>query len=285
MRGAFRRKDTAQPCAETKVSLDSSLERCRATRQQQEIVAAKLKTWENGQMKKILLIFEDIQEGDQFKADLQKVGFDVLVTKTVNRLNDTLLSFNPDVIVGCGAHKFSSLSIGQKLKEEQAYVKGRIILLLPKGEKPSAPEIAKARVDILMETPLKPTQFLEVVARFADLDPAIIVDKFQKSQIQEHATPPQARLSKDSFEADRTAFTVKGSKTESSKILIEDKKRTEGYKKFVQDIHIDPKQTSHSKAQVKARQEVIKKDWDKEALKELDKQRKEFAEALFKKNT
>jgi FixJ family two-component response regulator len=236
-------------------------------------------------MKKMMLIFEDIQESDRIKADLQKIGFDVQASKSLVRLSDQLLNFNPDIVIGCGTHKFSSISVGQKLKEAQVHLQGKVILVLQKGERPAATELVKTRVDVFMEAPVKTIQLIETVARLLEFDPAPLLEKFNKSQIQEHAPPPTPRLSKDNFEADKSMFTVRGNGlVDSQKVALEDKKRVDAYQKFVQDMHIDTHQTSHSRATVRARQEELKKGWDRSLLEELDKLRRQFAQALFKKN-
>ncbi len=242
-------------------------------------------------MKKVLLIFEDFQESGQTETDLKKVGFDVLGINNLISLSDQILTFGPDAVISCGIQKIPSLMIGRELKKVNHY-RGKSILILPNGARPAPSEIAKTRVDVLIEAPVLPFRLIEILAKLLSLDPAPLVEKFNKSKIQEHAAPLLPRINSETPPGLSDLIRVKGggsssgsnTSTAAGKNLIEDKERVAGYQKFVQGIKIDVQETSHSKVAIKERQEELKKGWDFQLLEQLDKLKRQFAEALFKKN-
>ncbi len=233
-------------------------------------------------MKKVMLIFEDFQESGHTQAILKKVGFDVLAQNNTSRLSDQILTFRPDAIVSSGGQKFPSLVIGQELKKV-THFKGKSILILPAGERPQPAEISKARVDVLVEAPVKPHRLIEILAKNLSLDPAPLLEKFSKAQIQDHAAPPAPRSAPEAL-AGSDMVMVKGTARTAEHVQLNDRDRVESYQRFVQGMTIDVQQTSHSKTAVRERQYELKKGWDFKILEKLDDLKRAFAEALFKKN-
>jgi len=233
-------------------------------------------------VKKVMLIFEDFQSSGQTQTDLKKVGFDVMAINTTARLSDQILTFRPDIIVSNGGHKIPSMLIGQEIKKVTHY-RGKSVLILPKGERPGAAELAKARVDVLIEAPVQPKRLIEILAKSMELDATPLLEKFTKAKIQEHAPPPVPRSTTDAPNVSEM-ITVKGGAKTNGPVKIEDKDRVQGYQAFIKGMNIDIQQTSHNKQAIRARQEELKKGWDFKLLEQLDKLKQKFAEALFKKN-
>lgn len=53
-------------------------------------------------MKKVLLCYEDFSEMTQVQTILKKIGFDVMVSSSEFSLPEQVLSFRPDLVIGCG---------------------------------------------------------------------------------------------------------------------------------------------------------------------------------------
>jgi len=236
----------------------------------------------NKAMKKLLLIYEDYSESSRFQAILKKIGFDANVINSPQRLGDQILTINPDIVIVHGTLKFTSMGVGQKLKEIN-FFKGKTVVILPNGERPQPAELAKARVDVLMEAPIDPARLIEVLAKLGQMEVAPLLEKFRKANFHENPNNTAAvALKRVTMERERSLVRGEASHY-SEEILIEDKARTDRYQQFIKDIHIDTKQSSHNKQSIKARQSELKKDWDFKFLEELDKLKRQFAAALFRK--
>ena len=231
-----------------------------------------------------MLIYEDFQESGQTQTALKKVGFDVLGTSHMTRLSDQVLTFNPDVIVAYGGIKYPSMYLGKELKKV-THFRGKSILIIPAGERPLPTDIAKARVDMMIEAPVQPTRLILILSKILGFDPLPFLEKFNKAKISDVEDDEVARLGPDSpINTAQEMVIVKGSVGPTQGVKIEDKARVEGYQKFIQGMKIDLKQTSHSRQAVKNRQEDLQKGWDFGFLDQIDKLKREFAAALFKKN-
>lgn len=218
-------------------------------------------------MKKVLLIFEDYAESAKTQTYLKRVGFDVLLQNHDQRIADQVVTFNPDVIIVCGMQKFSSLDVGIKLKA-MSNLRAKTILILPQGKRPNPMELTKARVDILVEAPVAPEKLIQLIAKITNIDPNNILEKYKKAKISE----------------ENTEHTMVGSsKVIQEKIHLNDPARTEKYSQFIQEIQFDLSQTSHSKQAIRLRQNELKKGWDFKMLEEIDKLKRQFVQALFKK--
>ena len=68
------------------------------------------------------------------------------------------------------------------------------------------------------------------------------------------------------------------------KIPIEDKARAQRYNELTKDVHIDTEKTSYQRQELKEAQKELKKDWDLDELEKLDELKRQFVEAMFKKD-
>lgn len=220
----------------------------------------------NRTMVKVLLVYEDFSELTLTQTYLKKIGFDVVGISNEILIHDQILSFNPDIIVANGKNmKVSSFSVGTKLKDSGKY-QGKVILVVTKGVRPAAHEMIKMKMDGLIETPVEPEKLIQILCRLSGLAFDIVLDKLHKARLSD---PELSKL-----------VMVTG----SPKPPLDDKARMSRYQDLVKDVHIDVQQTSHSRKEMKDKLKDLKKDWDYEQLEEQDELRRQFAEALFKKN-
>lgn len=223
-------------------------------------------------MKKILLVFEDYNELTNTEVYLKRVGFDVIGIGNENKMADQILAFNPDIVVACGKGSLvSSLSVGQKLRENHKY-HGKSVLIFAEGHRPGPQDILKVRMDLLLDFPVEPVRMLRVLAKLGSLDGDGLVEKFKKAVL----TDPALR---EKYQAPEPRV-----KPEPAKTVMDDHERVQRYKKFLSDSPADLKATTFNKQDIKNRQKELKKDWDFDQLEEIDKLKREFVNALFKKS-
>jgi hypothetical protein len=129
---------------------------------------------------KILLVFEEYSELMVAQTTLQKVGYDVLAITTEYTVGENILSFNPDVVVGCGKNgKVTTMGVGRRLREMTRW-QGKGILIFPAGYQPSAQDFAKIRGDVLLEAPIPGVRLLQVIAKLVGDDEAMLLDRLSK---------------------------------------------------------------------------------------------------------
>jgi len=234
-------------------------------------------------MIKVLLIYEDYAEGSRTQAYLKKVGFDVHIQNHDQRLFDLVISFHPDVIVVNARQKFSSLDVGIKLKNINS-LKSKTILVLPQGARPDPTELVKARVDVLIESPVKAERLIQVLAKLTNIEAAPFLEKLKKAILSDPSLNEVSGGSKPHAASEVERPTqIHGELHQIDEVSITDRARMEKYQKFIQDVRIDKAQTSHSRQEIKLRQAELKKSWDFDLLDEIDKLKRQFVKALFKK--
>lgn len=227
-------------------------------------------------MVKVLLVFEDFNELTLTETYLKKVGFDVVGITNEVLIQDQLLSFNPEIIVAFGKNsRVSSFSIGQKLKENSRY-HGKLVIVVPKDIRPTANEMLKMKMDGILEAPIEPEKLVQVLARLSGQPAATYVDKLHKARFAEPEI--QSRMVQ-SRPTEAEVIPIRP----GLNISIQDPERVKKYEQFTKDIHFDPQQSTHQRKDLKEKQKELKKTWDFDALEGLDKLRRQFAEALFKK--
>jgi hypothetical protein len=224
-------------------------------------------------VKKILLVFEDYNELSNTEIYLKKIGFDVLGLSNEIIINDHLISFNPDIVVAFGkSQRVNTLSLGAKLKENRKFL-GKVVLVMPQGIKPGPQEISKLKMDALMEAPLDPFRVIQTLAKLGKLDTAMLIEKLKKATLSDPNLKSKINFSEFIKPTDDTQWVKEKEGDRQSK-----------YTQFIKETPIDTHQTTFQKSDIKSRQAELKKDWNFEELEELDRLKREFAEALFKKS-
>lgn len=203
---------------------------------------------------------------------LKKIGFDVFAIQSDSRLVDHILTFNPDLMIIYGKQKFSSVEVSQKLKEYGKY-HGKVVLVVPNGVRPDVAALAKARMDSILEAPIQPAKLIQTIAKLLGLDAQPLLEKYSKAQFSESTESEDVNVSSRA-----SSVSVHES------IKIEDKDRVAKYQKFVQGMSIDKTQSTHTRQAIREKQVEMKKDYDFDLLDKLDKLKRQFVSALFKKS-
>lgn len=229
-----------------------------------------LKMSEHTKGMRVLLVFDDYQEMTTTETYLKKVGFDVVGIMNEMSISDQILAFNPEVLIvnGKGA-KVSSFSVGKKLKESIRY-DGKVILVVPKNMRPDPSDLMRMKMDSLMEAPIQSERLIQLLGKYSGLSADVMLEKLRK-----------ARLSDP--ELNRRMTMVSGKAPALFEAPSGGSQRASKYAKIIAETHIESKQTSFEKGEIKKRQDEMKKSWDFDTLEEIDKLKKEFAAALFKK--
>ena len=241
-------------------------------------------------MVKILLVYEDFNELTLTESYLKKVGFDVVGISNEVLLQDQLLSFNPDVVVTNGSNnRVSSLSIGQKMKDNQRF-HGKLIIVVPKDVRPSPQDILRIKMDGIIESPVNPEKLIQVLCRLSGQAPQSFIDKFQKAKLSDPELNKRLIMVTGIGNSGPAAATPAAtpvhatvSPVSGAGVPLDDPQRISKYKKFTENIDIDLKQSSHQRQDLKEKQKELKKNWNFDALEDQDELRQQFAEALFKK--
>ncbi len=215
-------------------------------------------------MKKVLLVYDDYNQLTLTETYLKKIGFDTVGISNESKINDQLLSFNPDIVIANGQTKqVTSQSVGQKLKENHKF-HGKVILVLPKDLKLSPAEMIKLKMDTTLSMPVDPVKLVMAVSKLCDLDANVMVEKLKKAQFGD---PKIAELMRASF----------------SSMTAPEKSQIGKYDRFI-DKTIDTKSTTLQRTKVKDKLADMKKDWNFKYLQQVDDLKRQFANALFKKD-
>jgi hypothetical protein len=222
-------------------------------------------------MKKILLVFEDYSDLTATEVYLKKVGFDVIGVSNELLISEQIITFRPDVVVGSGkSHRVNSLSIGQRLKESSKFT-GKSVIIFPQSYKPNNSDLAKMKIDAVLEEPVHPHKLIQTLAKLCQIPHEPLLDKFKRAT----ASDP---VFKEKMSAMAGKVGIPIEEATPAKTTKEDK-----YSKFVQGLNMDVHSTTFSRNDVKSRQSELKKDWDFKELEQIDALKREFVDALFKK--
>lgn len=131
-------------------------------------------------MDRVLLVFEDINEVAHIEATLRKVGFDVESIQNDVALSERLLGFNPDIITIYGkGHKFSTIQLGKKLKDNFRY-QGKVVLIFAPNDPPDPQDLLKVRVDVLVQAPVGAIKLADSLLRLSGRDYVQALDKLTR---------------------------------------------------------------------------------------------------------
>lgn len=218
-------------------------------------------------MKRVLLVYDDFNELTLMESQLKRVGFDAYGLSSELQLSDQILGFRPDVIVAMGRNsRVSTLSVGQKMRDLKSY-QGKVILIQAPGTKLSTQDLLKVRMDSLLSAPVAADTLIVAICKVLSLDAQALLEKWTKVS-REHSS--------------RKLSTESNAKTEEND--HESEKRKNRYEAFLKSQEpLDSQHTEFDRANVKNHQDELKKDFDYKKLDELDRLKREFAEALFRK--
>ncbi len=231
-------------------------------------------------MLRVLMVLEDYGELMFLQTVLKKIGFDVDAIQNPRQLQDSLLAMNPDVLVmTANGKKVKGLEMSRRIKR----VRGLPRIILIRGGQMVREE--DLNVDAWLDSPVGAMSLLNAIGDTCGLNKDVLSDKFLKLRLQEVSESEarvlkvdenplsQAEMERPSVDAGN--FALQQSSTLSSA------DRQERYKKFLQaEI---PEQVGFSVKQVQDQVKSLRQEENAEDLAELERQRKEFVEHLFKK--
>lgn len=217
-------------------------------------------------MLRVLLAVEDFGEMVYLQILLNKLGFDVGTVKNLKVLNDSLYKLNPDIVVLPARGK---RVIASELSRQTKKIipKAKIILLAPSNIHGQLTKAEIANAEGVLETPVNPPTFLEMLALLGGLNLEAILEKYKK-------VIPQLPT-----DADKAVTMVHGDADARDTDVMEVRSRESRYKKFL-TLDEPPKAKHFSKQKVV---EIVKEIRSETTDVELEKERFSFIEALFKK--
>jgi FixJ family two-component response regulator len=228
-------------------------------------------------MLRVLLVLEDYGELMFLQTVLKKVGFDVDAIQNPRLFSDSLLSFNPEIVVMTAYGKrVKGLELSRTIK----HVRGVPHVVLVRG----AGQLADAKPDVTwIQTPIGATDLLGAIAAAGNLDRDVLNEKFQKLQASELFSEEQARSLKS---VERGAALPKqdqyhgGSGTLVPSTLSHEE-RTERYKKFLADR--PPSEHGFALKEVQQFVKTLRNEERQSDLEDLERERRAFVEHLFKR--
>lgn len=262
-------------------------------------------------MRKILLVIEEYQELVAAENLLRRVGFDVLSLGKEVLLNDALLRFHPDMVIASLRGRFvEGMKVAMRVKKLSP--PPRVVLAYPYGTAPNLTPEQQAQVDALVLLPVKPTNWIRVVAQMSQMDPGPLLGKYQKlstTRVTEgaergdgHGLPDDLQILKGGHEPIQVTH-VKSKPT--SAVIEEDpwakaedhgwdptsfpgqaavsrSNRSKGYDSFLTDHDVQVSRTvPREKIMEAAKLLKAESENEREELERIDQEKRAFLKALF----
>jgi hypothetical protein len=213
---------------------------------------------------------------------LKKIGFDVDAIQNPRQFQDSLLTMNPDVLVmNANGKKVKGLELSRTVKR----VRGLPHVILIRSA--SLVREEDSGVEAWLDSPVGAMPLLNAIGDTCGLNKDVLADKFVKLQLKD-VGDHEARVLKATEtplnQADMEREKVASGNFEDGGLKVSTmsgEERKERYKKFLQsDI---PVQTGFSIKQVQDQVKELRQNENAKDLADLERQRKEFVEHLFKK--
>ncbi len=233
-------------------------------------------------MSKVLLLFEDINELGMVDGLLKKLGFDTLSAANEYSLKEQILGFNPQLVMIHGRNRrVHTVAVAQKLKQDSGF-KGKVILIVQKGERFASADLQTMRMDGVIEAPFEPKTIVFAVAKVLGLDKDQLLEKYDKMFVNKNASSgagSNALNQNNNSGGDYSSANNHAGKG----VLISDPNRAKKYDAIAKLAQFDTSKTNFEKNQLKKAQDEMTKDWDKKALEDQDKLKQQFVKAMFQK--
>ncbi len=229
-------------------------------------------------MVKILLIIENFSELNQMSTLLEKVGCDVDSMSKEVGLSEKILSFRPEVvIVSASNQKIEHEKITSKLRAINVF-SGKIILMIPVEKKVDPTKFSNGIFDGILEHPFDPRSLMNLIVQLVSGNKkGEMIEKFQKFLIQGSLGIDVAKVAKNPNIANETEDIVKTIFISNAK----DHEKNLKYSKMVSNIKIGPSTITKNDANKRVKE--LQKGWDRKFLDEIDTEKKEVVQRLFKK--
>lgn len=256
-------------------------------------------------MDRVLIVIDNIQFSGHLENTLRKVGYITETSQSEYNLSDKLLSFNPDVVVVRGTStRLSTSNVAKKLKEAHKF-HGKVILVFSRANRPDEDQIQKLKSDVVLEEPASALKIAVNILNLEQIDKSVMKEKLYKMTVEDAAfrTEEQSYLVQYGRTVEQEVINVKAHEQEelvrnqlkqlNSKLKLEmqakassQRAKIESYNKQIDKIDMDLKK-SLNKRKTKEENKENRKIWDisePESVKDLDLERREFVNELFKKN-
>lgn len=229
-------------------------------------------------MVRVLLLLEDYNELLFTETILKKVGFDVESSKNHLNLVETLLGFNPEVLVVPGSGRRILLSeVLQQVRKQRRQPHIFII----GGTASNDDQVATTTT---LSHPLNPKELLEALAAFGGMDAEVLLDKYRRAQAEaKEIAHVQSAASIDSFrkpEKKPEAKNEEAIKIQLQPTTMSAEVRAERFSKALEQV-TPSKISTFDQGRVKAEKKNIRmnENQDAESIK-LENERKEFLKTL-----
>ena len=238
-------------------------------------------------MLRVMLVIDDFNELAALEALLRRIGFDVLSLGKDVLVNDALLRFHPDLVL---ASQKGRAVDGMKLAMRMKTLKpAPLVALQFTGAVPQITGDAKKAVDAVIESPMKPRDTIEIIAKLISADPAPMLARFEKFANATMSSNDGITIVGSSAEATARAATTPAEwdprKTPGLASSARSA-RSDRYDKFLNE-HDEPPVSAVLPHEAAAKAMAkLKKDAeaDKAKLEKLDEEKRAFAKALFESN-
>lgn len=232
-------------------------------------------------MLRILMVLEDYGELMFLQTVLKKIGFDVDAIQNPRQLQDSMLAMNPDMLVMTANGKKIK---GVELKQSVNRIRGlpHIVLIRSHG---TIEREAEQGVDAWLDSPVGAMNLLNVIGDLAGLNKEVLADKFVKLRLQEPSADPTRVLRSDGQPGEASemgkADAPSGNFSTLNSSTISPQERKLRYMKFL--TAEVPIQEGFSAKQVKDQVKDLRAQENPESLADLERERREFVNHLFRK--
>lgn len=247
----------------------------------------------NRGMIRVLLVIDDYGELVYLQTLLKKIGFDVDGVQNQKKVDDLVLSFNPDLIVATSKGKrVNGLKVAERIKR----IKGlpKIILLIPTAMSEKMQGFTFNNVDSFIESPVKAVDLLGNLARVVGLDGDQLIEKYRKmkqkldpdNEADVHLIKNEEGID-ESFEDEspRPRSSSSGAvSVNMSPSSITPEERSQRMKTMLKKLK-QPKANGFPQDVVKHFNKKIRSEEQLEDTKDLEEERQAFVKAMFKKHS
>lgn len=236
-------------------------------------------------MVRVLLLLEDYNELLFTETILKKVGFDVESAKNHLNLVETLLGFNPEVLVVPAVGR--RIQLAEVLQQVRKQRRQPEIFVIGHNED----LVQENSVAKILSQPLNPKELLTSLAEYGDLDADILLDKYKRAQAEARETVQlqssaaidqelfKAKQNSSGQEAENSPSEKKGLKIQLQPTTLSPTQREERFKKALSDAQ--PIKKTFDKEQVKTEKKALRmNETQDERSIQLENERKEFLKTL-----
>ena len=132
-------------------------------------------------MIRVLLIIEDYNESSFLQITLKKLGVDVETNLNPYTLSNTILSFQPQmVLLTAKGKKINGLKVAIDIKKSKT--NSKLVFVKKTGQDFVDKLLQDGAIDGMLVSPISPANVIELLARSFDLDETELKEKFLKSQ-------------------------------------------------------------------------------------------------------